>query len=311
MFFPHLYKKGQSRAIPTETRKFIYESCIRPAVLAVYPVDTSRWPLNYEVAMTLCRDDKGLFHFGSIDLPPHLLAHFGDQLLQRFDQHESFRDAFFLHELRGTKSASHHDPGNPEERRRALDCVLHILDQSKLKQDDWLVDIGMEVRHPGHILQWLVKDHRQVLRFLLPSASIEQTNAVLASKTQYHCDLSAQLTDLGGFRAEPSSRGSKDHVSYINVYSTDKSGTYQLHQGLFKLRKAWHLFPGKIERLVKDLERMCDVFRTYGDNSGSGLEGNARMEIRVPMGLADKVLLNPPDDFIQRVIATFDCPTLW
>jgi hypothetical protein len=226
VFFPGLYVKGQTPAISTETRTLIYEKCIRKAALDVNPFDQSRWPVSYSAAMTLYRDQKGLFHFGTIDFPARLLGRFGDRLLELFEQHEGLKGAFFVHELRGMKSVSHHDPLIEGERSGALADVLHMFHRQKLRPQDWIVDIGMEVRHEGHILQWFTSAHRRILQLLLPLASLDQISAVLGSKTQYHCDLSAQLGDLGGFRALPGSRGKADSVSYVNVYTTDKSATY-------------------------------------------------------------------------------------
>jgi hypothetical protein len=308
IFFPGLYVQDETPAISTETRTLIYEKCIRRAALDVNPFDQSRWPVNYSAAMTLYRDQNGLFHFGTIDFSARLLGQFGDRLLELFEQHEGLKGAFFVHELRGMKSTSHHDSCAEGERAAALADVLHMFRRDKLRPEDWLVDIGMEVRHEGHMLQWLTSAHRRILQVLLPSASHEQIDAVLKSNTQYRCDLSAQLGDLGGFRALPSSRGKADSVSYINVYTTDKSATYQLHDGLFMRRKPWHLFPAHFTRLVKDVARIAEQFTLFGRE---GLEGNGRMEIRVPLHLAEKVLLCLPDNLIRDSMASFDCTTLW
>ena len=214
--------------------------------------------------------------------------------------------------MRGTKSASHHNPSKAERVKGALDNVLHIFKREKLKSEDWFIDVAMEIRHEGHVLQWLTKGHHRILEFLLPSASQEKIAAVLKSQTQYQCDLSAQLADLGGFRAAPGSRGRADKVVYINVYTTDKSVTYQLHKGIFKRRKAWHLFPGAISQLAKDLEHILDIFLRSGGNSEmGGVEGNARMEIRVPLDLVDRVLLSVPDSLIQCSVTSFECRTFW
>ena len=311
MFFPHLYQQGQSPALSSETRTLIYDNCLRPAVLAVNPFDQSRWPITYSAATTLYRDDKGRFHFGTMDLPSHILGKFCDKLLELFQQHADLRDAFFLHEIRGTKSESHHQL-NEKERCLALDGVLHRFDRLKMNPDNWFIDVGLEVRHEGHVLQWLTSGHRQILAFLLPSASADQIGAVLKSPSKYFCDLSAQLRDLGGFRAIPGPQGRLDRIAYMNVYTTDKSATYQLHQGVFKRRKGWHLFSGTIGQLLRDLKSIAHTFQICGDpNVAGGHEGNARMEIRVPLCLVDKVLLELPERLVENAIISFECSTFW
>jgi hypothetical protein len=312
IFFPRMYEKGRSAAIPTELRAHIYDKCLRQAAIEVNPSDQSRWPITYAAAMDLYRDDHGQFHFATIDLTPRLLRTFGTRLLELLQMRDELKDAFFVHELRGTKSATHHDPHDAEQRRMAIEDVFHAFDTRGFKVEDWVVDIAIEIWHPGHVLQWLTKGHRHVLEFLLPSAPAEKISDILNSKTQYHCDISAQLDDLGGFRSVPASRGAADRVIYINAYTTDKSATYQLHNGLFKRRKPWHLFPDKIDKLLEDTEKIAEMFRICsGNQTMGGLEGNARMEIRVPLDLADQALANIPDGLIQKSLAAIDCSTFW
>lgn len=312
MFFPRLFRPGQSPAISTETRTLIYEKCLRPAAVDVNPFDQSRWPIDYSAAMTLYRDTNGRFHFGTVDFPANLLGSLGMKLRELFQMHENLKDAFFVHELRGTKGSSHHNPTNAEDQQRALDGVLDLFNRDLIKDEDWVVDVGIEVRHEGHVLQWLTTSHRHILEFILPSASEENITAVLASRQQYHRDLNAQLEDLSGFRALPASRGKADGVIYVNVYTTDKSATYQLHEGVFRRRKPWHLFPASIRTLLQDVHRIAGIFhRCGGSTKQAGLEGNARMEIRVPLNKADDVLLGLPDSLVQTAVASYECPLYW
>lgn len=258
IFFPGLYCKERNPAILPKTMTLIYEECLRPAVVGLNPVDRSRWPITYSAAMTLYRDQKGQFHFGTLDFPSHLLDKLGSKLLELFQMHDGLQDAFFVHELRGTKGASHHNPQDAKQRQQALDSVFHLFDMSHIRPEDWVVDVALEIQCEGHVLQWLTKGHRHLLQFLLPSTPLHKIDSILASQSQYHLDLSAQLEDIGGFRAHPGSRGKDDNVRYINVYSTDKSVTYQLHDGIFMRRKPWHLFPasiGKRRRILRGLQR--------------------------------------------------------
>ncbi|KAG1851045.1 hypothetical protein DFJ58DRAFT_661761 [Suillus subalutaceus] len=161
IFFPGLYCKGQNPAIPPETMTLIYEKCLRPAVVSLNPVDRSRWPITYSNAMDLARDQKGQFHFGTVDFPSNLLNQLGPKLREMFQMQDGLQDVFFVHELRGTKGASHHDPCDAGARRAALDTVFHFFDMSLVRPEDWVVDIGLEIQHEGHILQWLTKGHLQ------------------------------------------------------------------------------------------------------------------------------------------------------
>ncbi len=311
LFFPRLYKKMGNPAISSETRELIYDKCLRPAALAVHPTDQSRWPITYSAAMTLYRDKKGTFHFGSIDLPARLTGKFGARLLELFEEHDNLKDAFFVHEYRGTKSSSHHDPGDADARKASLNDVLDLFHIQLLDPDQWVVDVGLEIRQEGHVLQWLTEAHQRILAYLLPSASEDHIAAILKSQTQYHRDISMQLGQLGGFRASPGTRGKKDQVLYSNVYTTEKSATYQLHEGIFRRRKPWHLLPSSISQLVKDMKRIRDIFCSCAGNGNEGLEGNARLEIRVPLNLACTVLVDLPYDIIETAVASFSCQIFW
>jgi hypothetical protein len=313
MFFPGLYKAGESPALSTDTRQLIFE-CVRSAAIFVSPMDETRWPITHSIAMTLGRDAKGKLHFGAQPISANKIKTFSAKLLELFDQHDDLAEAFFVHELRGLKSDYGLDLHDAQDRQDAFDSAFHLFDMQSIREDQWFVDVTLEVCHKGHVLQFLTKAHRRVLKFLLPNASEGMIEDILKSSAQYHCDLSAQLADIGGFRSLPGSRGKADGVHYINVYTTDKCGTvtYQLHEGLFRRRKPWNLFPSYIGRLVKDLKKMMEIFLQYsGSDTGAGLESNARMEIRVPLKLANKVLIELPDSVIQDTLVTFDLDTLW
>lgn len=308
IFFPFLYAAGQkNRKISTDTRTTIY-NCIRSAAITANPSDQSRWPLTYEAVMHQYRDDKGQFHFGTIDHPPRLLPKFTSKLLELFDSEEELRGAFFVHELRGTKGACHHDPTNAQERQRAVSDVMYLFDRSIIREDEWVVDVALEIRQPERMLQWWTLGHSRLLNFLLPSATSAQVTSVLHSSTQYHLDLSSQLKDVGGFRSQPGSRGAGDKVLYINAYTTDKSVTYQLHNGVFKRRKPWHLFPKNIKKLLKDLQI---VRQTFLDCSKYKFESSARVEARIPLSNVLHVLNDMPDSVVKSTLLSFDPEVFW
>ena len=83
----------------------------------------------------------------------------------------------------------------------------------------------------------------------------------------------------------------------MNVYTTDKTVTYQLHDGLFRRRGCEDLLPTKIERLLKDLG---DISRTFGACAKEQQDGSARIELRVPLERTLHVL----EDFPQQLVNT-------
>lgn len=128
----------------------MYKKCLQPAALTINPVYLSQWPITYSAMMTLYWDKKGRLHFGSIDFPAQLTRKLGAKLLKLFEEHDDLKDTFFVHELRGTKSSSHHNPKNADERRAAMGDVLAIFD-AQLNPDQWVIDIGLEIWQEGRM----------------------------------------------------------------------------------------------------------------------------------------------------------------
>jgi hypothetical protein len=313
IFFPMMYQEGASAAISQQTLGVIYNQCVRPAVLRTNPVDQSHWPINYAAAAILNRDRHGRLHFPSVDISANFLNDFAVHLLDLFDQHNDLRNAFFVHELRGTKGESQHDPQYRWECRDALDDIMEFVDLGRLDHTEWIIDVAFEIRHAGHVVQWLTTAHRGLLKYALPSANDAQISAVLKSAKQFRLDRSAQLEDLAGCRVTPGIRGRPDGVVYVNIYTTDKSATYQLHHGVFSHHQAWELFPAAIAKLMKEVERIGDVFLACGgDEDGeNGLEGCARFELRVPLQKANDVLTDISDELVQDSVVSYTSQLWW
>jgi len=262
--------------------------------------------------MLQSRGSNGTLHVSSVDIASYALPSFARRLMELLDGHPAFQDAFFGHELRGTKSASHHNPGDELDRHMAMDEFLDCLDTRALNAHEWMIDVGLEIWHPGHVVQWLTSAHLNVLRVALPSATDEQLMAILSSKSQFKLDLSAQLQDLGGCRVTPGSRGKEDQVTYINVYTTDKSATYQLHRGVFRRRDASELLLSRIDKLIEDMASMGQIFLECGGSpEADGLEGCARLEVRVPLLKANQVLLDLTDQFVESATISFPRDIWW
>jgi len=316
LMFPHLYSPGESRKIPTTTLKRIYDQCIRPAVVDVMGEHQAHWPISYHAAFELARDRTGQLHFGSVDLPVAVLNDFCAGLLMRLDEHPDTRDAYFLHELRGTKGATVHDPLSQRDRWEVLEDFMAFLDLEAINPREWHIDVGLEVHVDHHVLQWLEVSHAELLNHALPCQyernprSIEQ----LHDHDHFKLDRVAQLNDFAGFRCTPMTRGKRDGVVYINVYTTDKSATYQLHAGMFRHRCPSELIPGNksFMQLITDVDRMNKVFEECMGADGSPvLEGNTRFEMRMELTRAAEVLVGLPAELIENSVVAVSAELWW
>jgi hypothetical protein len=312
-FLPRLYNPGSSPAISQQTFRVIYDQCMRYAVLKVIPGQQSHWPVSYAAAMEQIRDSHGRFHFGSVDIGQEHLHQFAQVFLARLAEHPGLEDAFFVHELRGSKGVSTHDPRFQAEREACFDDIMAFMDERLMNPSDWQVDVALELRVPGHIAHFSVSGFHSILQHTLPSATAEQINALEKSPTRHRVDLAASLKDLGGFRTEPRSRGKRDGISYINVYCSEKSAAYQLFPGgLYRLHSTRELLPGKLGKLIQEVNTIGTVVQACsGSETSAGLEGNARFEVRIPLLSSIHGHRRFPEDLIQRCIIAYPIALWW
>lgn len=203
VFFPRMYGKYEGAAVPSSNLKSIYNRALRPIMLQLMPNHATHWPVKYEAAMALYRDDRGQIHPGSLDVPSHLLPQLAEEYLQRIANiHTSFHDAYFGHELCGWKAATAHDADNEDDRNLGLEDLTHGLDLDQINDHQWKVDVALEFGVPGHIITWCADTHATIIQWILPN--LQNVDRIKNSKHFYH-DKVTHLQDIAGFRWTPSS----------------------------------------------------------------------------------------------------------
>ncbi|KAI0362855.1 hypothetical protein BV20DRAFT_916322, partial [Pilatotrama ljubarskyi] len=261
IFFPKLLCDVGLPKVSQEDLADLYNKGILPTVRRLAPHMTAHWPPSYGAAMDLGRDHRGILHFSKVDIPEELLPDFAELLLEALTNHSRLKGGFFMVEMRGTKGMYTYTPGDDRHRRTAFNLLvepLRMQDEAD-NLDNWYVDVGLEVARPGHVLQWQTTAHHRLLRHALPSLSDSEINALLEG-SNFSVDVSGHLFELAGFRANPGARGRADKVVHLNVYTTDKAVTYQLHAGAFSQHPTTCLYPGKIQRLLGDIETIARMF---------------------------------------------------
>ena len=286
MMFPRLYDEGnQDRTIAAYNLSRIYDEGIRPAVEAICNPRLSHWPASYSSAITKAKDKSGKLHFGTVDLSVDLLPEFAQRLKENLDRIPKLKDMYFMHEVRGTKGATVHNPDTPEACWRSLEDQLEFLDLTTVNPRNWYIDVGLEVHLPGHVLQWLEDAHLRLLKFGLPTQAEnlpESLSTLLNDRRNFKLDRVAQFKEFAGFRCTPCTRGQSDDIAYLNVYTTDKEPTYQLHSGSFRKHLASELLPFKSNKILNDVTAMSKVYgQCMGSEGRTPNEGCARFEVRV------------------------------
>lgn len=271
--------------------------------------------MSFYHVTVLVRGANGQLGTLTKDITQVFLVEFACELLDRLaNLGHSFQDAFFEIEAKGVKATSAHNPQDPFARQDALVSVLHPIDQGLISPDElearWFVDVALEVHAEGHVMQWLTDAHPRLIQHMLPSVTEDQAVALKRSDACKE-DLSGHLTALSGFRLEPGRRGRADHVSYINVYTTDKSATYQQHDGAYKRRTGQDLLPGPFKKFIRDVDTVASTFAECAGFGGVVQNSAAHMEARVGLLYAEDALTDIPDELVTQSILAVDSAIWW
>ncbi|KAM5530101.1 hypothetical protein V8D89_016230, partial [Ganoderma adspersum] len=315
VFLPGFYSPHQPPSIPSETFPLIYERAVLPAAKACSTELTLPWPLNYKLAERLSRDARGRLCPVSHDIPPDLIQQFATEFLTRLEAlGPRFVGAFFEIEVKGVKGTTLHNPSDPDARSAALDRVLDPLVLRDIGAaelaTDWFVDVALEVHEPGHCLMWSTEGHSRVIEHTLPSLDEEQAQS-LTHSSKFILDPAAHLTAFAGFRLEPGRLGSSDHITYLNVYTTDKAATYQLNNGVYRRRSCTDLLPKNIDKLLEDIDKITETLSICAGDDGDTQDGAARLEARVNIAFAEETLISMSTEVIDSCIIAVPSILWW
>ncbi|EKM49389.1 uncharacterized protein PHACADRAFT_106891, partial [Phanerochaete carnosa HHB-10118-sp] len=317
IFFPHMYKPEGIPRVSKEEMALLYDSCIRPTVVAVEPKSIAHWPVNYEACLMSMRDMRKQFHFTTRDIPHRKLHDFATTLHTNLNNHPVFRDSFFVHELRGIKGRTMHSAANPQDCDDAFDDAFATFETGQMLQipmSQWYIDVGVEIHAPGLALQWRTDSHQKVLEYALPTPSVEEISQTIEGR-HFKKDVCSLLYDLSGFRVEVPTLGADDHVKYVNVYTTDKCATYQIHPGQFRRHRAQDLLPHRLKSFLSDVESLGVLYDTCaGHEAEVKQEGSARLELRAavfPGSPTSHMLRDVTQELIESSIVGFDPIDWW
>lgn len=317
MMFPRLYEEGsKDRSVATDLLARIYDQGIRPAAEAVCQERLSHWPVSYAAAYKNAQDKHGKLHFSKYDLPADCLPRFARVLRRKLNRTAKLADMYFMHEVRGTKGFTVHDPVEERERWRSLQLELDFLNFEHLQLGDWWVDVGFEIYLPNHVVQWLRDARLRLLSFALPKQAEvdpQSLDRLVHDRNKFWVDHVAQFDEFAGFRCEPLRKGHADHITYLNVYTTDKEPTYQLHTGSFRRHNPSEILTdNSTKKLIEDIARMAAIFgQCLGDEERGANEGCARFEARIALDLTPTSLTQFPHDLLFNSVVAIPAELWW
>ncbi|EED77074.1 predicted protein, partial [Postia placenta Mad-698-R] len=316
LFFPALWASGEHLwSITQATYAKFYDTILLPSIRHVSAVSAAHWPISYSSAMNHARDARGHYHYQTLDVNYTDLVELETQLLERMDQDATFKGAFWEHELRGTKDATGHEFEDVDAHRDRFESFISILNMDRVVPAEWCVDVAVEISIAGFNVAWLTVAHSRILAYALPDVHPDHLTAISRNKSKFTSDVVAHLDGVAGCRVDPGRYCGSDGVSYINVYTTDKSNTYQQWLGSFARIRTAALLPKGIKALLRSMSIMGEAFaacRTTSCRAGDiSQDGHARFEVRVPIANALTAMTRNMDDLIGHAVICIPNQTWW
>lgn len=331
--FPHAYS-GSNRPyqLSQETLQTFANGVVLPAYRDAVQEHTGHVAPSYQAEMVRIQgSNTGGFRPGTVDVPSFRLPAFARRVLLYCEAIPEFRDAFFLHEFRGLKGRAPHSPQNRAERKGAMNLALQEVDPALMRPEEWMVDVGLEVRDlRGRVMCWTDKGHQALIAAVL-GVSREQASNLTRSE-DFQVDMIAQTGTLAGFHTTvPRSLSRATGAVYMQAYSTEKTIHYNADRRLrtsYQRRNCGSLLPSALRKTVKSLGPILEVLTACMGESeyqlseedededeeeeevivgrdGRPQEASARVEVRVPITRAEDVLLDLPYQVIHDATVSY------
>lgn len=314
IMFPALYDPKKPIRISQKAIADLYEHAIRPAVKQVYPRSYGEWPPSHSAELWRTGHQKS-----TRILPGHVVEDWGAQVITNIWDKSGpggvlhwARGAFFMHQIRGMKTAHTHDGTDADHRRMALRELMQEFTpgyfQDPDSQQNWFVDVGLEMHRRNSVVTWRKGAHHRIIDFLREREGTK-TGEQYTSSTSYQVDLVAHLTEVAGFRLGISEELGPNKISYINCYTTEKALTYtagHASKAKFLSGKA-ALAPLTSEGRIKYCD---DLYAAFVDAKTDSC-ANARLEVRVPLRYARRVFLDIPEEMIAHSLIVIPNEHWW
>ena len=277
------------------------------------PENSAQWPVTYRDELTRARKRTGHFAMQTKMLPSQVLGQFGDELRLALSSNniEWAESLLFLHQIRGMKAATGHDMDIQSARNTLQDFLQeNSIVEEYTEEGLWYIDVGLEIRSlEGMCLLWRTDSHPHVVKHVTRLSEQHATRITNPGSQQYARDLSSHLLDVSGCRITPGRQGEGCfHVSYLQLYSTDKSLTYNPEGIHFSKAMSCADAIGR-DQPPSFTSSLFQLYRNAALHNNSN--ANARLEVRVPLRWATSVLLDFSPQLIQDSLVAFSNNSWW
>lgn len=319
VFFPGL--KGiqrESSALTAEESAIVYSHGIYPATKQVAPSICHNFPPSYGCEVFRSTLRNGAQIQSTYPLTYNDIHPFSTAFRECMSRLPWGKDIVYCTEIRGVKNWSEHlledseeneeNPQNAENAENALYNLFRTFSWGghNVEEGDWYVDVALEILLQDKAVVWRADCYRQIMRELL-DFSEEEVNRTTSNKRLFELDLSQHLTQVAGFRARCKQETGTYEVLYIQAYTTDKALTYQPEAGNFgKTLSAKSAMEGGGE----GPSYTTRLLRSY-EEAREKTDVAARLEVRVPLRHAARVLLKFPRELYRHTALVFPRELWW
>lgn len=312
VFIPELYSEDRRSPFLTPgERKLFYEDGLLPAMKQLIEESATEWPSRYEDEMFRARGRNGQVNFQSKIVPYYLVSDIGGYLRSSFAENDSAwgTGLVFLHQIRGLKETHRHTDNWAEEALSDFFCKNNISLDAIREHGEWWVDAAIEVHseeNPPRSLAWRTDSHFSLVRDVLNISDNHADRITRPGSSKYARDLMAHLPAVSGCRISPGPRARGVYEArYLQMYMTDKSLTYRPGQGAFsKQLSVPEVMRGKHGAYIGG------IYELYCNAIGHS-HSMARLEVRVPLRHASRVLIGLDREILRESLVSFKPAVLW
>jgi hypothetical protein len=302
IFFPGLLEQDPDRTsieLSHEELALLYDKAIRPAVESAAPASVHDWPSSFEAEMFRVKKHRHGFSQSSKLLPAAAVESFSQNLCYNLALHLPWgKNIIFGSQIRGVKNSTCHNV------HESATTLMHFLSGILTSEGKWYIDIAMEFVDRDRALLWRSDAHHHIAAEAL---SIRPEDAeVFTTNSKHRVDLFSHLTALAGFKSCPTkTQGGPFEITYLQAYTTDKAVTYHREAGYFsKFITPSMAMDGTPPDFCRNLE---NAYQSARDN----IDVAARIEVRVELQYANRVLLSFDDDVLRRSLVSLKRSTWW
>jgi hypothetical protein len=293
-----------------EQQKVFYEQGLRPAIAEILSIEVQEWPSSYRDEFWRATGRNGQLRFSTRVVPKdriHLLADAirACLLANGVPWHDGL---VILHQVRGVKHASSHAPTAFDARDQLRDFMhANTLNYRRLRTAaTCYVDVALTViSDDGKCLAWQTTSHFTLVRDILGISHSDALRITSLGSSKYTRDMTSHLPEVSGWRIAPGVRAAGIYdCRYFHGYNTEKALTARQEKGRHaKFLECPDIFKGKADDWIDSLYQL-------NLNAIDSNLSTARMEVRVPLSNAKRVLLDVDEEVLRFSLIKVH-PTVW